>query len=510
MREHLLAGVGRGAFESAFQRFQPGGLGATLTHPENLVFQWVSELGLPVGLLLLVGCAAALLRALGRPQPQIEQVACLAAVAGVALHDLVDFGMEFAGVAVPTSIALALGVAGGASVRRTSRRVAVLATGGLAVVTALALLAGRADLTSEGAALAKLDAGGAAAVAEEAARIARRHPADYLPQLVAARAFAAERPLRADKLFGFANRAMYLNPAHPLPHRLAAQALLAIRKRSQAQLEYRLSWDGEPALVQELARSFQTPADLLAALPDSENAVLMMMSTLEGLGRAVDAQQVGELSVARIGEREAVLSRLANLALARRDAAAADLLGERMTSVAKDRPAGVLARASARVVRGDLDDAIRLLETEGLTSYGRFPDVLLRLAELRLQKKDAKGTREALRRLSPGLDRGMRVRSLSLEAASYEQDGLSTKAAASIKTAMLVQPEDPSLRLRHAQLLEQTGRLDEALSEIEPLAANPSLKQQIGAMKDRIVARRKERSELEHWKDASPTEPAPR
>ena len=63
LRAHWLVGVGRGAFEPAWQAFQQTS-GSTFTHPESLGFQWMSELGVPMGLALLAACGWALVAAL--------------------------------------------------------------------------------------------------------------------------------------------------------------------------------------------------------------------------------------------------------------------------------------------------------------------------------------------------------------------------------------------------------------------------------------------------------------
>ncbi|HCF57213.1 MAG TPA: hypothetical protein DFS52_04335, partial [Myxococcales bacterium] len=71
-----LVGVGRGAFESGFQRVQDVALGATVTHPENIVFQWVTELGVPMGLFVLGASTLALLGGARRAAGEVERLAC--------------------------------------------------------------------------------------------------------------------------------------------------------------------------------------------------------------------------------------------------------------------------------------------------------------------------------------------------------------------------------------------------------------------------------------------------
>ena len=103
-----IAGMGLGAFELGFSRFQVGSADVTYTHPENLVLQWVAELGLPVALLLaalVVVIATRLLRA--ARHSMLDQI-LLVGVCGAMLHDLFDFALELN--ALPIAVVVVVGL----------------------------------------------------------------------------------------------------------------------------------------------------------------------------------------------------------------------------------------------------------------------------------------------------------------------------------------------------------------------------------------------------------------
>lgn len=90
-------GVGRGAFSSTFVA-QEGSL-ARYTHPENILVQWTTEWGVPVGVALLATLAFALFKRLRTTEDPMVATACIAVLA-LSLQNLVDFSLEMAGIVV--------------------------------------------------------------------------------------------------------------------------------------------------------------------------------------------------------------------------------------------------------------------------------------------------------------------------------------------------------------------------------------------------------------------------
>jgi hypothetical protein len=87
-----LAGAGAGAFPYAFRRSHHY-LGAyTIDHPHSDYLEILIEWGVPAGLVLIGGLIGCLAGSLRRP-------GCLAGVAGIAVHALVDFPLHIPAIA---------------------------------------------------------------------------------------------------------------------------------------------------------------------------------------------------------------------------------------------------------------------------------------------------------------------------------------------------------------------------------------------------------------------------
>jgi hypothetical protein len=510
LRAHLLMGVGRGAFEPAFQGFQPG-LGAqTVTHPENLVFQWTTELGLPAGALLLVACALAVGTALRRNVSHLEQTACAAGVIAIAFHDVVDFSLEFGAVAVPSAVVFAIAVGGAKARLRLGAGAVLAALPVLAVGTALAAHAAKHSLAADGGDLsAKAGTLSADAFAGEVSRVAARHPSDYFPHLLGAQVYAAERPLRPARVVELANRAMFLNPTQALPHRHAAAALFAIGQRAQAQIEYRLAFRGweDVDLITEVARSFHTAADLQSAIPDSEVAIIMLMAVLRGQHRFAEALAVGEGATARVGERLGVLEQFSFIARDQNDAARMEQVGKRMSERFPADPLGLFTQAQAFVIKGDRPAAIRLLDAEGVPRHRHHARLGLTLAQLHADTSNARQVRESLKLLPPALDAVTRVESLRLESVSHELEGQTSLAIGSVRAALWVRPSDVGMRLRCASLLESGGRFDEALAELDSLRGEVAAEKPAEQIRERIAARKRELDQMTRLNELVPGPP---
>ncbi|HEY3449068.1 MAG TPA: O-antigen ligase family protein [Myxococcales bacterium] len=507
VRDHWLVGVGRGAFEVAYQRFQdPLYAGrATFTHAENLVAQWSADLGLPMALLLLGSCVWALVGALRRGATDPERLAMVFGLGAVALHELVDFGLELGGLAVPATIAMAIAVFRQEGAPSFKRKVAALLVPFIVAVTGWAWLKAGQSLEADAQDLsAKLGKVRADEVASAAADMAERHPGDYYAHLLAAQAYAAERPLHADKLVGFANRAMYLNPSLPLSHRLAALALRATGRMSQARIEYKLAYElGDSTALAEITRVFQRPEEMLESVPsDKPEPGWALADQLMGEKRYETADEVLKASVARWGEKPEALMRQARIASARGQPDEVIRIGKRLGEMAPTKTEGLQLRVEGMMTKGDAPGALAVLENEGLKRFPMDSGVLLSVARLRLSRGDTKGTREALKRLPAGMDSNVRLAALSLESNAAERDGQGTKALALMRQAVAMRPEDAGWQWQHALLLERLGRWEQAAREAGQAAERaPGLRQPAEELKARVAAKQKELEELRRWKD---------
>lgn len=275
--DHPWVGVGRGAFSAAFvTRYTDFG---RATRPENLVVQWTSEWGLPVGLLLFGGLVALVLVAAGRARswPRIGAVAGLAAL---VVHDMVDFATEMVGVAVVAAALLAAVVAprthrrsGGSP--RPWRPVALAGAVGLLAVVIGAAGASRLDglrdlelqdrLTEQ---LLERDRGAFRQTLESALRRHPREPAFLM--LAGAEAVRHGDPAALPWL----NQAMRVAPDWSSPHVEVARYLFLRGRVDQALIELRAAEELRPGAGAPVAcRWVRTPAQaerlIQTARPDA-------------------------------------------------------------------------------------------------------------------------------------------------------------------------------------------------------------------------------------------------
>ena len=245
-------GVGRGAFQGTFPEFRTIPGYADYTHPENIVAQWTVEWGIPVAAIAAVVLVIALRPsvALARSRPPVGS---WAAIATVAIHNLVDFSSEVPAVMIALAVCAAICVAGnpeGTRARKLDqwgkrpRLVLALAVGGLAAGVLLVVPTFGKQIDDDRLALyAKArDASVTQRQFHEAARAAMlRHPAEpYFPFAGAVRALRTRdesvlpwigRTFERARIYGpahfllaHARRALAGAGAHGVPLRRGARA----------------------------------------------------------------------------------------------------------------------------------------------------------------------------------------------------------------------------------------------------------------------------------------------
>lgn len=251
-----LLGWGRGAFESAFAVFRTTPGYFTYTYPENVVVQWLSEWGLPVGTLGLVAIAVAL-----RPNIVLARSATAGgawgALVALTIQNMGDLGTEVPGLMLPLVVCAALVTAGttGSKPRWKIERWAavprwVALGAGVAGVVPLVLA-----LTTLGKGLhddqramreAAIDVGTSAGQMHAMARAAMvRHPAEpYVPFTTALRAVRRGDDSPMPWIAATLERAAVYGPAH-----LVLARTLSGAHPAQARLEYRLAMEQAPNLV---------------------------------------------------------------------------------------------------------------------------------------------------------------------------------------------------------------------------------------------------------------------
>jgi hypothetical protein len=274
-------GVGRGAFESTFPSVRLGRGSVVFTHPENIVTQWVSEWGIPIGLLSLAALAWALRPSRVRNRPTTP-VGASCALLALGLQNLVDFSLEVPGIAVCAAILAAIVVGGDAaqsphgegdlnahakiesigsssvSPRRWPNALRMgPVLGSIAALVLTAAVEGHELFQEERRRFAEAEAVIAAAPSEVAPYLARiqasalRHPgAPYFPYL---HALVLER--RGDpRALRFAALTLTLSPVHGRVHLVLARALTK-RAPAQARLEYRLAYEQDGTTFDGVSRT---------------------------------------------------------------------------------------------------------------------------------------------------------------------------------------------------------------------------------------------------------------
>lgn len=311
LEDHALWGVGRGAFESAFEPHRPiGTTHVVFTHAESLPIQWLGEWGIVglAGMLALVW----MLRPsrLGLPGSGTHAGAA-AGVFALVLHNLADFSLELLGPSV--ACVMVLGALWGAAGRRrpgdervvderafATRQRSQLQAWGVAtfVFASSAALRGAPTVTDSRDELSDLFAavgrGEQPAELLDATLRARlsRHPADYFPPLIG----AADALRRGGNPGPWLQRALSLGPSVGRAHYLLAEVLVRRGALGQALLELRLASVCESNLTAQVART------ALRWTRDAEQLTAMVAPGVEGANMldalATQALQLGDVPLA--------------------------------------------------------------------------------------------------------------------------------------------------------------------------------------------------------------------
>ncbi|MCE9672365.1 O-antigen ligase family protein [Myxococcus stipitatus] len=471
-RTFPVLGMGRGAFEAAFPRYQTEPNPNTLTHPENAVLQVATEMGVP-GLVLLAVALWGFARLVRREHLDTLELSALAGVAALALHDLFDFSLELPACAVAALVVLGAVARPRARERRQagfSPSVPVLVTAGaLTVVGLVALVPGRHRVADAERALAELVVSGAPieAVREQGLALVDRHPADYLLYRLLASAEAARGPKGAGDALSFVNRALYLAPWDAVSHRVAARALLTLHRRAQGFLEYRLAHEaGDTGILQaEAVLRARTVEELVALTSDSPEAADRLLASLSDVpARHALALEYGAWAREHFAGRPGEASlwvREARLRMWRKEFAEAEAACARVEALAPDARDTALLRAEVLRAQGQGGAALQVVERLVSRQPGDV-EVAFTLAGWQLDAGLVRRARDTLQAVGPFLsDYRQRARLLSLEAACLEREGLLSRAVERRQTAARLVPS-PEAHFAVARLQEALRRYDAA------------------------------------------------
>ena len=493
-------GVGRGAFESVFPAYRSDPGFIVYTHPENVVAQWVIEWGLLAGIALLVLVFALQPASALARSPQAA--GAWAALVGVAVQNLVDFGSEYPAVVI--ALAACAGIVTGGTrgtsetgvldvwARRPVRLVACLVLAS-ALACGLALGDSKWDVFDDRVALhaSALDASLTKTDFESKAALAiQRHPAEpYLPFAGALWAARTHDPSFLAWLERTLDRAIVYGPAHLLLARW-----LTPRSPSQARLEYRLTLEQGPELfasfydaVPLLVHSYDDALELLPRGPSRAEWVRYVATTvghslpatsrrLDDVVAAIDPNDVTYL-MDRAGESLVdVLEPSAApwCAGEQRSACVRDGLAQatRLSKVAPDKCVGHSIHARLVLESGQPGPALTELRaaTDTVTDRLQCLEDLVRLSELASSEEMLT---QALERVAhAGCSTSAEcVANLEFVATHEMSRSNERRALAVLQRARGIAPDDDGLLERVAALAAKLELHADALKSYESLAA---------------------------------------
>jgi O-antigen ligase/tetratricopeptide (TPR) repeat protein len=400
VRDYPWTGVGRGAFEAPAAAYRADNEAVRLVFPENLVLQIGTECGILATLALAVLFfvpAARLVRRVGRQEPSVVGAGC--GVLAVMLHDLVDFGLEMPGVALPTVVALGVVVGrttagrnANAGARFSRLSLGVLTIGGLVWIAALGggVWASGRTITADGVRARDTVAQKspfARAIVEETRM---RHPADYYLELMVA---IQEMHAGTPGVLHHLNRALRLNPSNGETHALTARWLARLGHRPQAALEFRLA--REHGVGTEFDEIFAAVgAAAVDAVPQRVDLLLALSQHLSARGHSDAADAAARRAAERSDNSEGALSNVIDIAVATGEPTRM-VRAARYVLALNPGAAGVAAAAKALFRAGEKTAARSALDA-ALVRIPEDPALLLAAARLRFEFGDTTGARDLL------------------------------------------------------------------------------------------------------------------
>lgn len=465
-------GMGAGAFELGFTRWQTEQLDVTFTHPENVAFQSLADWGLPLTAVVLLGAILMGRRAwVGVSGLPLERTVLLGLV-GVLLHDVFDFSLELQAMAV--TVAVLLGLVLGAGDRGGDRSNVSwhgpIRAGALLVPAVVALWYG---LPRHDAAEARL----AEAIRERrpieevrglAVSLIDRHPSDWVLYAGVAADFAQRADPR-DSL-AWVNRLLFLRPNDARGHVSAGHALLRLGQPLQALGEFKTAWRLGDSSSVDLALTVALKHGVLdRLLVDQEGHLTELWQRLRLRGQekealalldAVELSAVGgavrtEAAVLRV--RQQAESGDPGPALASWDA---------LPDAERQKVPQQLVRITLLDRLGRSEEALAVTEKLVARSPGQL-DAALRLVDMLAARGRPAAAHEVLDRARPFFS-GPQQRSVlyQKEAGLFVQEQRWGRALEALETASRIEPLRPELHYRMAELLEHMGSFHSALDAI--------------------------------------------
>ncbi|MBL8916009.1 MAG: O-antigen ligase family protein [Archangium sp.] len=465
-------GLGAGAFENGFTRWQTEQLGVTFTHPENIWFQALADWGLVLSAALTALAIVLVRRAWkGVYALPMERVALLALV-GLALHDVFDFALELNACAVAAAVTLGCVAGAGSEEHDAARRnvgwiglMRAVVTSGLAFALAgwglpthLEAEAELAELIRQGRSVSEVRAAAVKAI--------NRHPSDWV--LYAEVAGDLSRRADGRETLAWVNRELFLRPGDARVHNTAGNALLRLKQPMQALGEFKLAWELGDLTTLNLGIAVALHHDALDRLiidrkghletvfgrvkQQDENAAVRLLDAVEfaPVGAEVrdEAAMLRVLVASQRGEPMQALAALDALPEAQRNEPMIQRL--RIT---------LLERSGQR------DEALASLERLVARSPGDLTNVSSLIDMLASRGKLA-AAHEALERARPFFVGDQRVTLFEREAGLFITEQRWGRAIDALETASRLSPRRADLHYRLAEVFERMGNARSALEAV--------------------------------------------
>ncbi|MFN3200089.1 MAG: tetratricopeptide repeat protein [Bradymonadia bacterium] len=479
-----LTGSGRGSFHMVFPLYQDLKVSGSVSHPENILLQHAAEWGV-LGLIFAVGFGLAawayIARGLTRRTDPVRW-GLVAGLAAVGLQQLVDYGFESAGQALPVAAALGLAI-GRVQLKARKpqpKRVPALALSTLVLGLGIAgLLAWKGPLAvahspAEATTALRQDGLDAKALVAAGTEAAALHPADYLIPLTVAARLANDPEASMAEMLRWVNRAIFLFPEGGRAHLLAARLFIRAGRPSQATVEYRMAIAAEPwrdnILTREVIAQFKDPLRMLQAVPDVPAQQHRLVDQLLQQGERTKARTVLDQVLLFHPDDLEALIRLGALCLRTRDIKCAERAA---TQLVKDgRPGDGYAFKALLAARAGETEAARLAlkaaEQAGPLGVGQQR----RVVQVYWTLKDIEGARKAIdglwRRVA--LDDGSAASALMLQGRVEADIGDRRRAIKAFSEAVRRHPS-PDLALKAASQILAQGQTDSARALLDEALA---------------------------------------
>ncbi|MCU0695125.1 MAG: O-antigen ligase family protein [Myxococcaceae bacterium] len=466
-------GMGLGAFELGFTRFQTTQLDVTFTHPENLVLQWLAELGVPLTLVLFGASAVVAVQLVHQARGRVLEPVLLLGVLGVGFHDVFDFALELN--ALPVAVVVVLGLVASTGdaeglPKRSVHRGWLVAGSAVVLLALVGLVKGlptHADAEAKVVQLVK--AGAPSAEVRQAALTAiDRHPSDWVLYSAVANQLSVEGAARES--LAWVNRLLFLRPDDPRAHVAAGRALLRLGQPTQALLEFKVAWRlGDSTSLDEGLLLAARLGQYDRLLVEEAGLLQRLWERYQALGKRAEAKALLEavlvlppseavrVEALTLAVQQAEVEQQPNVALERLEALPADSRSTTPMVLLKARVLGQVGR---------LDEASSLLD--GLSRKSpQDVGVAMALAAVLSQQQRTTEARAVLERTRPFVS-GPQGRSqlFQREAELWAQDERWPRALEALQTASRIEPTRADLKYRLAQVYERMGSLHSALDEV--------------------------------------------